>query len=132
MKKFLLAAALAFVLPSHASDTAKEEAIQHMKIADVTSMQEATKVFQNITADFKIDNTAKALDLHKLHITTYTLEKSIAYFTENLTGDEQNLAKKLAIVVEDIHINSENNRQEKTKSYLSKYVTLADKLNATL
>lgn len=132
MKKFILFIALSFILPLQASETEKETAVLHMKIADVTSLQEATKIFQDITADFKHDTAAKSLDLHKLHMTTYTLEKSIAYFAENLKGEEQNLAQKIAVVVEDIHINSENNRQEITKNYLNEYVSLAEKLNATL
>ena len=78
-------------------------------------MEEAKGIF--------IDNTARIrslqpLDLEsasQLHIITYTLEKSVAYFAENLNGDKQELAKKIAVVVEDIHIASEKSRLEELK-----------------
>jgi hypothetical protein len=61
-------------------------------------------------------------------VNTYTLEKSIEYFGLNLDGEKQAISKKLAGIVENIHINSENNRKEQTKKYLNEYFELADKL----
>ena len=62
----------------------------------------------------------------KIHIITYTLEKSVAYFAENLTGEKQSLAKEMAVVVEDIHLSSENNLLEKLKEHLREYFDLVD------
>jgi len=68
------------------------------------------------------------LELEQIHIITYSLEKSVYYFVENLEGEREDLAKKIAVAVEDIHVNAENNRQEKTKEHLNKYFNLVDKL----
>ena len=62
----------------------------------------------------------------KIHIITYTLEKSVAYFAENLTGEKQSLAKEMAVVVEDVHLSSENNRLEKLQEHLREYFDLVD------
>ena len=63
----------------------------------------------------------------QIHIITYTLEKSVAYFSDNLKGKKQALAKEIAVVVEDIHITSESNKLDKLKKHLSKYFSLVDK-----
>ena len=55
------------------------------------------------------------------------LEKSVSYFVKNLIGERQSFAKEIAVVVEDIHISSENNLPKKTKVHLNKYFNLADK-----
>lgn len=128
MKKLvLLLSALTFASPGLASDISKEEPIQHLKVANVTSMEDAKKIFIDKTSEIK---TYKKLDvekLHQLHIITYSLEKSVAYFAENLKKESQELAKEIAVVVEDIHIDSENNREEKTRQHLTKYYKLAEK-----
>jgi hypothetical protein len=62
----------------------------------------------------------------QIHIITYTLEKSVAYFAENLKGEKQALAMKIAVVVEDIHIASESNRLEELQEHLDKYFDLVD------
>lgn len=108
---------------------AEEKAVQHMKVADVTSALEAKKVFFETTAQIKSKTVLDAKELHDIHFITYSLEKSIAYYAENLTGKAQKLAKKMAIVVEDIHINSENNRKKETEKHLQKYFKLAAKLS---
>lgn len=128
MKKLLLLLfSLVFTLHVLASDESKEEPVQHLKIADVVSMEEARKIFIEKTSEIKSKKKLDEAELQQIHVITYSLEKSVAYFAQNLTGYRQELAKEIALVVEDIHLDSENNRQEKTKKHLNKYFELADK-----
>ncbi len=126
-KLVILILSFAFALQVMASDESKEEPVQHLKIAEVTSAQDAKNIFIDKTSEIKSKKKLDQLELQQIHIITYSLEKSIAYFVENLTGERQELAKEIAVVVEDIHISSENNRQEKTKALLNKYFDLAEK-----
>jgi len=133
MKKLVLFLfALAFVSPVLASDAAKEEPIQHLKIADVTSMEDAKRIFIDKTSEIKTYKKLDAEKLHQLHIITYSLEKSVAYFAKNLKKENRTLAKEIAVVVEDIHIDSENNREEKTRQHLTKYFKLAEEFISVL
>jgi len=128
MKKLiLLFFALAFALPVLATEESKEP-VQHLKITDVTSMEDAEKIFIEKTSEIKSKKKLDVTELQQIHIITYSLEKSVAYFAENLKGERQELAREIAVVVEDIHISSENNHQEKTKKLLSKYLKLSEKL----
>ena len=128
MKKLVLIIfSLAFALQVMSIDESKEEAVQHLKIADVISMKDAKKIFIEKTSEIKSKKKLDQVELQQIHIITYSLEKSVAYFVENLKGERQELAKKIAIVVEDIHISSENSRQEMTESHLNKYFDLAEK-----
>ena len=128
MKKLvILFFSLAFAVQVMASNEAKEEPVQHLKIADVTSMKEAKKIFIEKTSEIKSKKKLDQLELQQIHIITYSLEKSVAYFVEKLKGERQELAKEIAVVVEDIHISSENSRQEMTKIQLNKYFDLAEK-----
>lgn len=129
--KSLILLALLFPLTVFAM-SGDEEAVQHMKLPDVTSAQEAKKVFFDTTAQIKSKKTLDVAELQEIHFITYSLEKSIAYYAENLSGKQQKLAKKMAVVVEDIHINSENNRQEATKKHLKKYFKLAERFGSAL
>ncbi len=126
-KLVILILSFAFALQVMASDESKEEPVQHLKIAEVTSAQDAKNIFIDKTSEIKSKKKLDQLELQQIHIITYSLEKSIAYFAENLTGERQELVKEIAVVVEDIHISSENNRQEKTKALLNKYFDLAEK-----
>lgn len=126
-KLVILILSFAFALQVMASDESKEEPVQHLKIADVTSMNDAKNIFIDKTSEIKSKKKLDQLELQQIHIITYSLEKSVAYFVENLTGERQELAKEIAVVVEDIHISSENNRQEKTKTLLNKYFDMAEK-----
>ncbi|MDH5601798.1 MAG: hypothetical protein OEY78_10905 [Gammaproteobacteria bacterium] len=128
MKKLVpLLFALAFTSPVLASGDSKEEPTRHIKLAKVTSMADARKIFIDKTTEIKSYKKLGAAELHQLHIITYSLEKSVAYFAENLEKESRELAKEMAVVVEDIHIDSENNRKEKTQQHLTKYFKLADK-----
>ena len=110
-----------------AADESKEKPTQHLKIADVNSMEEAKEIFIDKTAEIRSKKTLNLEEASQIHIITYTLEKSVAYFAENLKGEKQKLAKEIAVVVEDIHIASESNRLEKLKKHLNEYFDLVDK-----
>ena len=126
-KLVILIFSLACALHVMASDESKEEPVQHLKIADVTSMKDAKKIFIEKTSEIKSEEKLDQLELQQIHIITYSLEKSVAYFVENLKGERQELAKEIAVVVEDIHISSENSRQKETETHLNKYFNLAEK-----
>lgn len=131
MKELVVAAfCLVIALPAMASDESKEKPVQHLKVLDVTSMQEAKEIFIEKTSEFRSKDEVDQAVLPEVHIITYTLEKSVAYFVENLDGERQDLAKEIAIVVEDIHVSSENGRLADTKNNLAKYLTLADRFAA--
>ncbi|GAA5441900.1 hypothetical protein Misp06_00061 [Microbulbifer sp. NBRC 101763] len=122
--------AVTFATTAQASDASGEKPIQHLKVADVTSMKDAKKIFIEKTAEIKGKQKLDAAELHQIHAITYTLEKSVEFFAENLKGEKQELAKEIAVVVENIHLNSENNRVEKTRKDLKEYFKLADKFAA--
>ena len=110
-----------------ATDKAKEKPTQHLQVADVTSMAQAKEVFLDTTAQIKSKKKVDPEAASQIHIITYSLEKSIAYFADNLTGEKQVLAKEMAVVVEDIHLASEKNRLEDLKLQMGKYAALVDK-----
>ena len=124
--------AITLVTPAYASDQPDAEPIHHFKLADLTSAADAKRIFIEKTAEMKSKTNLDAAALHEIHIITYTLEKSVEFFTQNLTGNQQAQAKALAIVVEDIHLSSENNQTDKTQQHLNQYFQLADKFIAAL
>jgi hypothetical protein len=107
-------------------DRRMEKPIQHLKIADITSYEKAKEVFQEETAKIKPKETLDSNSLNEIHIITYSLEKSVAYFANNLEGAQKAKAEELAVVVEEIHLDSENFRLEKTEMHLKRYIQLAD------
>jgi hypothetical protein len=116
-----------FSLSVLAGDESNEKPTQHLQVADVQSMEEAKAIFLDKTAEIRAKKPLNLENASHIHIITYTLEKSVAYFAENLTGDRQELAKEIAVVVEDIHIASEGNRLEELKEHLNNYFVLVDK-----
>lgn len=124
----ILAVFLSLILipMAYATDSKKEKPVQHLKLADVTSMAEAKKVF--IESGFAMSQKHKldSSELQEIHIITYSLEKGVAYFVENLSGEQKTLAEEMAVVVENIHLNSENNRKEETQKELAKYFEMAN------
>ena len=126
MKKLLLVIVM-LVLPVLASAESKVKPTQHLKIADVTSLKEAKAIFLDKTLEIRSKKNIGLKEASEIHIITYTLEKSVAYFAENLTGDKQSLAKQMAVVVEDIHISSESNNLGKLEKHLEEYYDLSDK-----
>ena len=121
---------------SCSSDEAKceksEKAVQHLKVADITSMDEAKKVFAETNTQLKSKKKLDAVELHEIHMITYSTEKAVAYFAENLNGSQQKDAKNLAVVLEEVHIASENNRSEETNQKLAQYFKQADALSSGL
>jgi len=89
-------------------------------------MQEAKAIFIDKTAEIRSKRPLNLENASQIHIITYTLEKSVAFFAENLKGEKQAMAKEIAIVVEDIHIASESSRLEELEKHLSKYFDLVD------
>ena len=110
-----------------AVDESKEKPTQHLQIADVNSMEEAKVIFLDKTVEIRNKKPLNLEAASQIHIITYTLEKSVAYFAENLEGEKQDQAKQIAVVVEDIHLASESNRLDDLQKHLDKYFDLADK-----
>jgi len=106
----------------------KQKPIRHLQIDDVATMEDAQRIFIETTAEIRSKTKLDIIELQEIHFMTYTLEKSVAYLAENLTGEGQQLAKEVAVIVEDIHINSENNFKVKTQQHLTKYFGLADQI----
>lgn len=131
-KLLVLFLAFAFVLPVSASDESKEKPVEHLKILDVTSMEEAKNIFIEKTSEIESKEKLTPSELQEIHFITYSLEKSVAYFAENLEGKKQVLAKEMTVVVEEIHLSSEKNQQEKTQEHLKKYFDLADEFMCRL
>ena len=103
-----------------------KEAIKHVNLPDITSYQEAKEVFNQTTTELRQKDKYDETELREIHLITYSLEKAIAYFLENMEHDQQASAKKLAELVELIHIGSENNRATETKVHLKAYFQIAD------
>jgi hypothetical protein len=125
-KSTLLVFAMLFSLCALAVDESKEKPNQHLQVADVQSMEEAKAIFIDKTAEIRSKKPLNLENASQIHIITYTLEKSVAYFAENLKGEKQKLAEKIAIVVEDMHIASESNKLEALKEHINKYFVLVD------
>ena len=111
---------------------AGEQPVQHLIVDDITSYQEAKQVFADTTADIKTKTKFDAADLHDIHMITYSLEKAIAYFVENMEGEQQAAAEKMAAVVELVHLSSENNRNIEIQVYLEDYFKRAEAFSVEL
>ena len=122
----LLVFTMLFSLSALAADESNEKPTQHLQVADVQSMEEAKAIFIDKTAEIRAKTPLNIENASQIHIITYTLEKSVGYFTENLSGEKQEQAKEIAVVVEDIHIASESNRLEELQKQLKNYFALVD------
>jgi len=114
-----------------ADKVATEKPVQHLKLADLTSIDEAEKVFLEKNAELKSIKNFDEATLQEIHVITYSLEKSIGYYVKNLAGKHKSVAEAMAVEVEHIHINSENNRSDATQTHLKKYFKLAQYLPLT-
>ncbi len=132
--KYLTVLLLAAVLltSTHAAESSDEKPVKHLEVADVTSVEEASEIFIRETFALKNKKKLDAAELHDIHMITYKLEKSVEYYSLNLEGDAQALAREIAVVVEEIHIDSENNRKEETQQHLNSYFKLADEFAPNL
>ncbi|MBX2868857.1 MAG: hypothetical protein KTR18_09290 [Acidiferrobacterales bacterium] len=127
MKKISILVFVAFVTVSAAtSGTSNEEPVQHLTVPEVTSVEEAKKMFLEKTFEIKSKQTLDESELQEIHIITYSLEKSVAFFAENLTEAGQTLLQQIAVVVENIHLNSENSRRQETQELLEEYFRLVN------
>ena len=106
---------------SHEQD---EKPIQHLKLEDIASESNALEVMKSTTEQLRAKTKLDALELHEIHMITYSLEKAVAFFAENLSGTRQLTAQEMAVVVEGVHLSSENNRKEDTKAALDQYFAL--------
>ena len=106
---------------SHEQD---EKPIQHLKLEDIATESSAVEVMQSTTEQLRAKTTLDALELHEIHMITYSLEKAVAFFAENLSGVRQVTAQEMAVVVEEVHLSSENNRKDETKAALDQYFAL--------
>jgi hypothetical protein len=128
MKRLALTVlALVFSLSVAAADGPDEKPIQHLNVPAVSSMQEAKEIFIDKTVDIRRKRPVSLETSAQIHVITYTLEKSVAYFADNLTGEKQDLAKELAVVVEEIHLSSERNRLAELEGHLDQYFSLVDR-----
>ena len=133
MKKLtltLIACVLSFNVFS-ATDIA-EKPVKHLIVENMRSFSEARKVFLEMTSALKAKEVLDKDELHEIHMITYSLEKSLAFYAENLNGDAQKLAEDIAVVVEDIHLASENNRLGSTREFLSNYFELSQDFIASV
>jgi hypothetical protein len=126
----ILVIALSTFTATDTNASSNETSIRHLDLPDVTSFSEAKVVFEETTSALNSKTVLDAKELQEIHIITYSLEKSIEYFASNLEGEEQGLSEEMAVVVENIHISSENNRREQTEAYLEEYFELADRLES--
>ena len=101
-----------------------EKPIQHLKLEDVATESSAVEVMQSTTEQLRAKTKLDALELHEIHMITYSLEKAVAFFAENLSGARQVIAQEMAVVVEEVHLSSENNRKDATKAALEQYFAL--------
>lgn len=102
----------------------KEKPIQHLNLPDITSRERAVDVMDSTTAELKSKKTLNEEALSEIHYITYSLEKAVAYFVENSSGEQQAAAREMAAVVEEVHLHSENNRIEETRKALDQYYEL--------
>ena len=101
-----------------------EKPIQHLKLEDIATESSAVEVMQSTTEQLRAKTNLDALELHEIHMITYSLEKAVAFFAENLSGARQVIAQEMAVVVEEVHLSSENNRKDATKAALEQYFAL--------
>jgi hypothetical protein len=125
MKKLIailfIAAPFTLSLQSLNYAVAAEKPTQHLQLPEVTSFEEAKRVFLETTSVLQSKRVLDEKELNQIHITTYSLEKAIAYFVENMQGEQKIAAKRMAEVVELVHLASETSRADEARIYLEDY-----------
>lgn len=109
----------------HADHEYEEKPIQHLNLKNILSVEEATTVFTKEVAFITGREELTAAALHEIHMSTYSLEKAVAYFVENSQGEEMSLAEQIAVVVEDIHLASEKNRADDIRGFINQLEKLS-------
>ena len=107
-----------------ANSVQAEKPIQYLKLDDTATGSSAAEVMKSTTEQLLAKTNLDALELHEIHMITYSLEKAVAFFAENLSGARQVTAQEMAVVVEEVHLSSENNRKEDTKAAFDQYFAL--------
>ena len=121
--KILLIAFIALIISFQAYST--EKSIKHKVVPDIVSMDEAKAVFAKTTSQLQGLTILDEAELHDVHMITYSLEKAVAYFVDNMIGGDTEMAAKMAELVELVHIASENNNAVETKNHLADYFEIA-------
>ncbi|MCH2191361.1 MAG: hypothetical protein MK188_10595 [Gammaproteobacteria bacterium] len=109
-----------------------EKSIKHKVVEDIVTSEKAIQVFNETTAQLKTKTKLDQDELNDVHMITYSLEKAVAYFVENSSGDQRDDAEKMAELVELVHIASENNRKDETEANLVNYFSLASEFETEL
>ena len=109
------------------AQASSEKPVQHLKLEDVSDATTAKAVFIKDTETLRGKENLDGKALQEIHMITYSLEKSVAYYAENGAKDVKTQAKIIADVVEALHLSSENNRKEASEEHLMRYLQLADK-----
>ena len=109
-----------------------EKPVQHIKLDAVKDAATAKIVFNKETEVLRSKKNLDAKTMQEIHIITYSLEKSVAYYVESGDKETQIQAKVLADVVEELHLSSENLRKDESKNNLKKYLQLADKFKKVI
>ena len=132
--KSVLLAIFAIILTAFFSAPifATKQAVKHMDLPDITSYEEARKMFNQTTAQLRKKNKLDETELHEVHMITYSLEKAVAYFSQNMKDEQQASAEKMAQLVELVHLSAENNRATETEVYLQEYFELANSYSQDL
>ena len=99
---------------------------------NILSLEKATTVFSEEVAFITGKEELTAGVLHEIHMSTYSLEKAVAYFVENSPGEEKSLADEIAVVVEEIHLASENNRTDDIRGFIDQLEKLAKKFAGSI
>ncbi len=102
------------------SAEAPEKPTKHMEVPDVTTLDAAKSIFKERTDEIIGKQKLDTQELHEIHMSTYHLEKAVAYFAENAEGDQKKAAEDLAVVVEEIHLKSEGFKPAETKAEIAK------------
>jgi hypothetical protein len=123
---------IACLMACGVSQASEDKPVQHLKLESISDAATAKSVFLQETAALKAKNKLDAQALQDIHIITYSLEKSVAFYTQSSNLSTQAEAKVLADVVEALHLNSENNRTVATQKNLTQYFSLADKFKPHL
>ena len=126
MKKRIYYLSFVMLMSVATLSLADDKPVQHLKVEDITTASEADSVFNQTTLQLKSMQSLNEQELHDIHMITYSLEKAIAYYVVNSNGDQKMSAEKIAEVVEQIHLASENGKQGKVRTYLDEYFELAD------
>ena len=74
-----------------------EKPIQHLKLKDIASESNAVEVMQSTTEQLRAKTNLNALELHEIHMITYSMEKAVAFFAENLSGARQVIAQEMTV-----------------------------------